>query len=159
MPVSGPMGPFGPISVTTTLPAQPSIGKPLNTGRVSALAHANASVALARTISLPVVPHVTGPLLVTANNLGNMHHVSSPNSNVHITTDVAAPGNILRVYNNTTTAITLTQNTGVTLSLPNTANPFGLPTVGNMYVPPGGYVTMTAVGGNTFVVSGTVIPH
>lgn len=157
MPVSGPWGPSGPISITSTLPTKPTFGKPLNTGRVSSLAHANASVALTRTQTLPVNPWISGPVALTTNNLGNIVHVSSPNSNVHITTSIATIlGGIFRIYNNTNSAITLTQNTGVTLNLPNITNPWMAPKTGNMYVPSGGYVTLTSVGGNTFVVTGSV---
>lgn len=80
--------------------------------------------------------------------------VSSNSGNVFVPAGVHSPGDTIYIHNNNTTSnITVTQNSGVTIYRANVT--LGHPAnTGNFYVSPKGYVTLICTEPNIFVVSG-----
>lgn len=128
----------------------------LNHARLAAKAASNAalSVALSKSRALATLVN-TGSMIASNTNLGKVISVGAGVSNVHITPLTFGVGDFFMVFNNTDSQITITQNTGVTLYLPNIANTQGAAATGNRNVAARGYVTITTVAANTFVIHGT----
>lgn len=112
---------------------------------------ANATKCL--TVTVPS-PERANSYIMANSDLGNIITVIS--GNVYLRTDSSfTPGSILRVFNNSSSFSTITQNSGVTLYMANNSNAQVQALTGNRFISPRGYCTITCVAANTFVVTGT----
>ena len=126
-----------------------------NTGILASRAAVNAALAIAATKSRLVSEMAnTGPYIAANTDIGKMILVSQGVSNVFVQPLTFSQGDLIRIFNNTDSVITITQNTGITIYLTNTANTLGAASTGNRNVAPRGFVTLTTVAANTFVISG-----
>lgn len=128
-----------------------------NIGKKTFRADANASAALLRTKVREIVDVITGSFQASNNEVGNVININSNTQNVYITANTFSRGDIVRIFNNTEIQVTVTQNTGVTLWYPNVTNTSAIAVSGNRILGSKGYMTLTAVGPNIFVVSGVGI--
>lgn len=127
----------------------------INPGRLSVKAAANAALAVAALKSRVIAEMAnTGPYVAANTDIGKVININQGVANVFILPAVFNQGDFMMIFNNTDSQITLTQNTGVTLYLPNVSNTQGAAASGNRNVAARGYVTLTTVAANTFVVSG-----
>ena len=116
-----------------------------------ALQLANAAAALR---VMPISTPSSNSYIIANNDLGNIITVAA--GNVYITTNSSfAPGSVMRVWNNSSSFTTITQNTGTTIYLANSTNSSVQALTGNRYLSPRGLATITCVAANTFVVNGT----
>ena len=112
----------------------------------------NAIATKVMTVTVPAAS-VANSYIMANNDLGNIITVIS--GNVYIRTDSSfAPGSILRVFNNSSSFSTITQNSGVTLYMANSVNSAAQAATGNRFLSPRGYATITCVAANTFVITG-----
>ena len=125
----------------------------INVGRKSLRADANARLAIARLKTKEITDKLTS-FAASNTDIGKVISISVPDSNVHIMPIVFEVGDTIKFFNNTDTRITITSNSGVTIYLPNSANTFAVAETGNRYLGPRGFVTLTTVAANTFIVSG-----
>ena len=113
----------------------------------------NAIATKCMTVTIPSVDRANSYIMANSD-LGNIITVIS--GNVYLKTDSSfAPGSILRVFNNSSSFSTITQNSGVTLYMANSSNAQVQALTGNRFISPRGYCTITCVAANTFVVTGT----
>lgn len=126
-----------------------------NTGILALTAAANAALAIVSTKSRTVSEMAnTGPYVASNTDTGKLISINSGVANVFIQPLTFNQGDLIRLFNNTDSVITITQNTGSVIYLPNTANVLGPASTGNRNVAARGYVTLTTVAANTFVISG-----
>lgn len=129
----------------------------LNVGRAVIKAESNASTALLRTEELPLDVIISSSFPAVPNYKGRIVQVNSGTSNVFINPLTFDKGSILRFFNNTGSRLTITQNTGTTIYYANTSNSLGEPQTGNRFISHTGYVTLTSITSNTFVITGSGI--
>lgn len=129
-----------------------------NPGKLAARAAANAALAVASSKSRLITERAnTGPHVAANLDIGKVISINQGVANVFIQTGVFGQGDFFMVFNNTDSQITLTQNTGVTIYLPNVANTQGAAATGNRNVAARGYATLTAIANDRFVLSGVGI--
>lgn len=90
----------------------------------------------------------------TANSTTN-RLITVTSGNVFITPGNFVPGDTFYIHNLSLSGnVMITQNTDVTIYHPNTGIPGGIANSGNKLVGPKGYITITCVSPNTFILSG-----
>jgi hypothetical protein len=92
------------------------------------------------------VNNKTSSYLLTLNDHGQM--ISITTGNVFVPNAVFSAGDNITVYNNSSSSITITENTSVTMYLTGTA------TTGNRTLAQRGIASIFCVAANTFVISG-----
>jgi hypothetical protein len=97
-------------------------------------------------VRLIPVNNQAGSYSLTANDVGQMISVRS--ANVFVPNAVFSAGDNITVYNNSSSSITVTQNSAVTMYL------VGSATTGNRTLAQRGIATVFCVSANTFVISG-----
>lgn len=99
----------------------------------------------------PITTHT-----VRTSDIGKV--VASNSGIIFITDSFHNSGDNFYIHNSNTTAnIIITQNSTVTIYRANTSNAGALPTSGSFNLAPKGYITMTCIDANTYVVTGTGI--
>ena len=131
--------------VTNILSAQRGAANAVNTSNSALQATRQRNFVAANTTN---VGH-----FVANTDAGNVLHVTT--GNVFITTNATfRQGEFFRIYNNSVNTITITQNSGSTLHFHNTTNVLANTLTGNRLIGPRGYVTVTCVHANTYIVHG-----
>ncbi len=131
--------------VTNILSAQRGAANAVNTSNAALLATrqrqfagantSNAGYFVANTDSGRVLTMTRGNVFITSNSRFQQ-------------------GEFFRIYNNSVNTIVVTQNTGTTLHFHNASNVLANTLTGNRQIGPRGYVTVTCVEANTFIIHG-----
>jgi hypothetical protein len=145
---------FGTLLLSTvranggTASSSNTTGTIIVTGGVGVAGRVHADVVHDSIGNLRAVPQNTqvGSYVLVATDVGK--HIST-NSGVTVNTGIFSPGDVVTIYNNSGSSITVTQGSSVTLRLAGTA------TTGNRTLAQRGLVTLLCVASGEFVASGS----